>query len=205
MWFWYGVTRKSQNIIGKSSRLSGTMYNYISDAENIVNQSFGKADVWYTWISFLWCWWGLLGSEMPTNGSSPKKENSRNTVKLKMVRSEGGRQWLVCAFAFLAQFAVVGFMMTGGVLYTKLIDAFKASRGATGMKEVCVSQVRYNWLTFRTTSELIQCRIMYKWSIKPFKNERLAFKAFSWREATWREKVTVLVKRSKTCNPANWL
>ena len=37
MWFWYGVTRKSQNIIGKSSRLSGTMYNYISDAENIVN------------------------------------------------------------------------------------------------------------------------------------------------------------------------
>ena len=42
MWFWYGVTRKSQNIIGKSTRLSGTMYNYISDAENIVNQSFGK-------------------------------------------------------------------------------------------------------------------------------------------------------------------
>ena len=187
MWFWYGVTRKSQNIIGKSTRLSGTMYNYISDAENIVNQSFGKADVWYTWISFLWCWWGLLGSEMPTNGSSSKKENSRNTVKLKMVRSEGGRQWL------------------DGVLYTKLIDEFKASRGATGMKEVCVSQVRYNWLTFRITSELIQCRIMYEWSIKPFKNERLAFKAFSWREAIWRVKVTVLVKRSKTYNPANWL
>ena len=41
---------------------------------------------------------------MPTNGSSSKKENSRNTVKLKMVRSEGGRQWLVCAFAFLAHF-----------------------------------------------------------------------------------------------------
>ena len=142
---------------------------------------------------------------VPTNGSCSKKKNSRNTVKLKMVRSEGGRQWLVCAFAFLAQFAVVGFMMTGGVLYTKLIDEFKASRGATGMKEVCVSQVRYNWLTFRITSELIQCRIMYEWSIKPFKNERLAFKAFSWREAIWRVKVTVLVKRSKTYNPANWL
>ena len=79
---------KSQNIIGKSTRLSGTMYNYISDAENIVNQSFGKADVWYTWISFLWCWWGLLGSQMPTNGSSSKKENSRNTVK-----PEDGALW----------------------------------------------------------------------------------------------------------------
>ena len=55
-----------------------------------------------------------------------------------MARSEGGRQWMVCAFAFLAQFAVVGFMMTGGVWYTKLIDEFKASRGATGMKEVFV-------------------------------------------------------------------
>ena len=79
-----------------------------------------------------------MGSEMPTNGSCSKKKNSRNTVKLKMVRSEGERQWLVCASAFLAQFAVVGFMMTGGVLYTKLIDEFKASRGATGMKEVFV-------------------------------------------------------------------
>ena len=70
---------------------------------------------------------------MPTNCISSKKD-SRNIVKLKMVRSERGRQWMVCAFAFLAQFAVVGFMMTGGVLYTKLIDEFKASRGATGIK-----------------------------------------------------------------------
>ena len=55
-----------------------------------------------------------------------------------MVHSDSNRRWLVCASAFLAQFAVVGFMMTGGVLYTKLIDEFKASRGATGMKEVFV-------------------------------------------------------------------
>ena len=73
-----------------------------------------------------------------------KKRTPGTQSSRKMVRSEGGRQWLVCAFAFLAQFAVVGFMMTGGVLYTKLIDEFKASRGATGMKEVCVSEVRYN-------------------------------------------------------------
>ena len=52
-----------------------------------------------------------------------------------MVHSDSKRQWLVCASAFLAQFAVVGFMMTGGVLYAKLIDEFKASRGATGIKK----------------------------------------------------------------------
>ena len=52
-----------------------------------------------------------------------------------MVHSDSKRQWLVCASAFLAQFAVVGFMMTGGVLYAKLIDEFKASRGSTGIKK----------------------------------------------------------------------
>ena len=61
-----------------------------------------------------------------------------------MVHSDSKRQWLVCASAFLAQFAVVGFMMTGGVLYAKLIDEFKASRGATGIKSVCGSLSNLN-------------------------------------------------------------
>ena len=48
---------------------------------------------------------------------------------------EDSRRWLVCAFAFIAQFILAGLMNCGGVLYTALVDEFKASRGATGRKE----------------------------------------------------------------------
>ena len=45
-------------------------------------------------------------------------------------------QWLVCAFAFVAQFLLGGFANCGGVIYATVVDEFNSSRGDAGTNNV---------------------------------------------------------------------
>ena len=64
-----------------------------------------------------------------TNSSLAKsKSDDSNESK----DSGGTKWWTICAASFLIQFVVLGMQNCSGIVFAKLIEEYKATRGATG-------------------------------------------------------------------------